>query len=304
MQKYDYAPVLIATINRYEHFKRCVESLARNTHADKTELVIGLDYPPSDKYIEGWKKICNYVDNITGFKQVTILKATKNRGVKGNFEVIKEYALSKYDTYIITEDDNEFSPCFLDYVNKALKKYWDDKKVYAISGYNFPIDMSGYDKNVYFYHDQSAWGVAKWKHKQKTITEAFAKSILHKPKALWKIYRKDSRLFFLLLSMIAKKTFWGDAMTGISNILNDQLVLYPAVSMCRNHGHDGSGLNGGISKGEDIFIKQLIDDRTIFNLDEIKVEEETIESIEQYFKMPLVRKLSCVKQYLKYLLDR
>ena len=49
----EYAPILIPTLNRYEHFKRCVESLAKCTHAEKTELVIGLDYPPSERYQKG-----------------------------------------------------------------------------------------------------------------------------------------------------------------------------------------------------------------------------------------------------------
>ena len=46
-------PILIPTLDRYEHFKKCIESLAKNTHANKTELVIGLDYPPSEKYMDG-----------------------------------------------------------------------------------------------------------------------------------------------------------------------------------------------------------------------------------------------------------
>ena len=54
-------PVYIPTLNRYEHFRNCVESLARCTHADKIELVVGLDYPPSEKYVEGWKKISTEV---------------------------------------------------------------------------------------------------------------------------------------------------------------------------------------------------------------------------------------------------
>lgn len=59
MDDFNYYPIVIPTLNRYEHFKKCVESLARNTHADKTELIVGLDYPPSDKYMEGYLKIKN-----------------------------------------------------------------------------------------------------------------------------------------------------------------------------------------------------------------------------------------------------
>ena len=115
-----YYPVIIPTLNRYEHFKRCVESLARNTHADKTELVIGLDYPPSKKYEKGYKQIKEYLPSINGFKKITIFGRRENYGVHRNFIALQNYAFEHYDAVISTEDDNEFSPCFLDYMNKAL----------------------------------------------------------------------------------------------------------------------------------------------------------------------------------------
>ena len=52
----EYAPVCIVTLNRYEHFRKCLESLEQCTGANKTEVFVSLDYPPSEKYIEGWKK--------------------------------------------------------------------------------------------------------------------------------------------------------------------------------------------------------------------------------------------------------
>lgn len=50
------APILIPTLNRYEHLKRCVESLAKNKLAKESELVIGLDYPPFQQGIRYNKK--------------------------------------------------------------------------------------------------------------------------------------------------------------------------------------------------------------------------------------------------------
>ena len=46
----EFAPVLIPTLNRYEHFKRCLESLERCTWAEKTDVYVALDFPPSDKF--------------------------------------------------------------------------------------------------------------------------------------------------------------------------------------------------------------------------------------------------------------
>ena len=63
-------PVLIPTLDRYEHLKRCVESLTENPEAKDTELFISVDYPPAEKYVEGYEKIRNYVPTITGFRDV------------------------------------------------------------------------------------------------------------------------------------------------------------------------------------------------------------------------------------------
>ena len=50
-------PICIPTCNRYEHLKRCVESLSKCTLASETDLIISVDYPPSDKYVDGNEKI-------------------------------------------------------------------------------------------------------------------------------------------------------------------------------------------------------------------------------------------------------
>ena len=49
------APVIIGTLNRFEHFHDCLESLEKCTMADETDVYVALDYPPSEKYVEGWK---------------------------------------------------------------------------------------------------------------------------------------------------------------------------------------------------------------------------------------------------------
>ena len=104
-----YYPVIIPTLNRYKHLKACVESLAVNTHAEQTELVIGVDYPPSEEYVEGWKKIKEYVHTIHGFKKTTIFEYKENYGAVKNSKALVEYVFSQYDAYIFTEDDNVFS---------------------------------------------------------------------------------------------------------------------------------------------------------------------------------------------------
>jgi len=76
----------IPTLNRIEHFSRCLDSLEGCTGADKTDVFIGLDYPPTDEYVEGWKKICEYLKNKeknNGFKSLTVVRRSYNYGITG-----------------------------------------------------------------------------------------------------------------------------------------------------------------------------------------------------------------------------
>lgn len=300
----EFAPILIPTLNRCEHLKRCVDSLAKCTHAEKTELIIGLDYPPSEQYRKGWERVSAYVDTITGFKKVTILRANTNLGAGKNLRVIQSYAEKKYGTYIITEDDNEFSPCFLDYTNKALTRYWNDNRVISISGYNFPIEMGNYEKNNYAHHQYSAWGVGRWVHKYKLIPTEFAHEIVKTPSKIYKILSVEPKMFFVLMSMIAHQQRWGDALTVAHNIIHGQYSIFPTISLCRNHGHDGSGLHcGGIKEDvNDIFRHQTFFTEKVFNLDEIEIKDAVIPGLKKYFGISFKEALYDVKLYLKYLI--
>ena len=168
-----YAPVLIPTLNRYEHLRQCLESLSKCTLAEETEVYIALDYPPSDKYVEGWQKTRGYLYSIgnMNFKKIHLIERTENYGTwnpgdKGNAKYLIADISKKYDRYIFTEDDNVFSPCFLEYMNKGLELFKDNDKVFAISGYRwwFPIK---YENNTYFRQnvDYTPWGEGKWVRK-------------------------------------------------------------------------------------------------------------------------------------------
>lgn len=52
----DYTPIMIPTLCRYEHFRRCLESLQRRTHANETDVYVGLDYPAKESHWDGYKK--------------------------------------------------------------------------------------------------------------------------------------------------------------------------------------------------------------------------------------------------------
>ena len=247
-----FYPVIIPTLNRYDHFKKCVESLRANTHADKTELIIGIDYPPSEKYIEGWKKICDYVKHIDGFKKVTIFYRDDNLGPRGNVVKLREYAFENYDALISTEDDNVFSPNFLDYINKGLALFKNDKRIITICGYMSPIDFDNLDDEKTTFvklHEYHTWGYGIWKDRDDELNDnmpyRYMEYVCRRRKDLRKLHKNPRNLYQLIFWPLLFPRLNGKCDFALSCycILNNKYTIVPVCSLVRNIGSDGSGIN-------------------------------------------------------------
>lgn len=242
-----FAPVVIPTLCRYEHFKRCVESLARNTHADKTDLYIALDYPAKESHRDGYEKISKYVEEIKGFKTVTIFRREENYGAVRNSKALREYVMAQYDAWIFTEDDNEFSPCFLDFMNKALWLYRDDDKVVSVGGWVHPSFEGVKDKNVIFTYSNSAWGIGIWAWKEKEREqrigdECFTDILENREKSI-KLFKITPAGWHMFYKMMKSGENWDDVKRGITCYLDDRYQVRPYRSLVRNWGNDGSGVH-------------------------------------------------------------
>lgn len=263
-----YYPVIIPTLNRFSHFKNCVESLANCTHADKTELVIGLDYPPEEKYQKGYNLIKEYIPTIKRFAHVTVFAHDHNLGPDANWKFLARYCAKHYDAYIATEDDNIFSPSFLDYMNKALEKFRDNQQIVTVGGYNF---IEAYNQGEYSHYiswDNCAWGVGFWFNKESIIQPTldnlhFFKRIVHSSVDGKKVFDAFPYLYMSLDSMVKKKANWGDVKRTVINIVSNTYQLKPAVSLVRNCGFDGSGIHSAnVDNG---YASQLISNSQTFD---------------------------------------
>ncbi len=279
-----FAPVAIPTLNRYEHLKRCLESLERCTGADKTDIYVGLDYPPAEKYKEGWEKVDNYLrekEENNAFHKLLVTRHPKNYGAIDNIEFLYNQVKESYDSYILTEDDNEFSPNFLEYMNKGLDKYKDDDRVFSICGYNYPVDMNGYNKNVYCFHGCAAWGVGKWANKFPDLTLKDVQRMARNPLNLLKVLFKAPDIFITLIMMLRRKEFFGDTSYVFYSVVNKKVSIFPTISKVRNRGHDGTGIHGMIH-GDDIYLNQEIDDAKIFEYDDVIIKDMKIKSVQKF----------------------
>ncbi len=324
MSQKERVPVLITTLCRYEHFVRCVESLKKNSLAKETELYIGLDYPLYERHRDGYQKISEYLEKLDGFKKVNVIRHEKNVGAAQNAKIIREIAWEKYDRYIVSEDDNEFSECYLEYMNLLMDKYDNDPEVLAVTGYDYPLDTEGISGDIYACEAYfSAFGYGIWKQKRneydlKRTYDTFLGYYKDRDrmKRLYKLYPNQFCNFVkgflgytndLIKNGSAPS---GDIAYGIYMFFEGKRMIFPVLSKVRNWGYDGSGIHCNDMRNEDNgsrptyrnfdFSSQSIDMSPVCTaLNEIKKDdyEKVIKELNYYFQIGKREKLV---SYLTY----
>lgn len=310
MNTLHYAPVIIPTLNRHKHFKRCLESLEQCVGAEYTEVYVALDYPPSEKYVDGWKKIDEYLkikEKDHSFLKLHVIRRDHNYGVlsaNSNSAALVAIIVEKYDRYIFTEDDNEMSPNFLEYINKNLDFYESNPNVIAVCGYSYPINWVVSENATCLQENISVpmFGVGFWTNKRCLYTDYLKSgSLLKTHRKTIKSKRFNKMLdaaklgyfnYGCLISIFKKKEenlFCNSTDISLRCYLavENKYVISPVLSKVRNHGFDGSGsccqnidITSGFTAGTYDYEHQPIDVASSFEL-----IEDTLHAEEENFKL-------------------
>ena len=272
MEINNYAPVIIPTLNRFEHFKRCLESLERCTGAEHTEVYVALDFPPSEKYKDGWSKIDEYLhkkENNNNFKKLHVVRRDHNCGIcteNANDTLLLRDLCKLTNKYIYSEDDNEFSPNFLEYINWGLNKYEHDSNIYAICGFK-RVNVDFLDNNVFAFQKFAPWGFGCWfskKNKRDRLATFENIEVYLKRFRFYRIFTKDVVYAKSLITMLKKRVIYGDMSYRLLPS-ESQWCIFPKVSLVRNYGHDGTGQHGsGTDATYKMYMENKMDDSKTF----------------------------------------
>lgn len=246
------APVIIPTLCRYDHFKKCIESLSKCKWADRTDVFVGLDYPAKESHWNGYIKIRDYLkenkENL-GFKSLTVVERERNYGFgpHGNARELKKYVFERFDRLVFSEDDNVFSPNFLVFMNKGLEIFKDDASVLALNGYRhyYPIKK---EINTFIRQnvDFSAWGYGIWKDREKNIYgldgEYFKKRFSLKSMLRLRSENGNNRALNFANYAFKAPVSMSDSPLSVYAWLEGKDVIMPACdSLVRNVGWDNTG---------------------------------------------------------------
>lgn len=232
------APIGISTYSRLKHLEQTIEALKRNSLAQSSELFVFSDAPkPGDE--AKVTSIRAYLDSITGFKEITIIKRGSNDRV-ANCRGGTQQLLDNHGKAILLEEDIVTAPGFLCYMNEALEFYKDAPNILSISGYAPPIPIAVKD-DIFVLPRFTAWGFAITKEKYKRIKKI-------PPQAIKLIDRKQmSRYGDDIYDMVCREALGklqaGDVRAMYAQYLDGSYTVYPRLSLVQNIGHDGTGLH-------------------------------------------------------------
>jgi len=249
------APIVLFVYNRPWHTEQTVKALQKNELAKESELFIYSDAAKNEEQRESVDEIRNYLKKINGFKKVTVIKREKNWGLANSIIDGVTKIVNEYGKIIVLEDDLVTSPYFLKFMNEALEFYRDKKKIWHISGWNYPIDTDGLE-DVFLWRLMNCWGWATWADRWKYYEKDVNKTINE-------FSKEDIKRF----NLDGVENFWGQVISNKDGKINtwaifwyatifkkEGLCLNPSRTFVENIGNDSSGTHCGET---DIFKSNL-----------------------------------------------
>jgi hypothetical protein len=155
--------------------------------------------------------------------------------------------LDRFGRLIFLEEDVVTVPHFLTYMNTALDKYRDNRKVMSITGYCPPIAIpDDYAHDAFFLRRCNVWGFGIWKDRFDAIlmdTRAETDALFRDAQAVREFSRFGNDMRRLVRLDAAGRIDALDVKIMLTQFLLDKYTVYPNGSYVRNIGLDGTGIH-------------------------------------------------------------
>ncbi|MBL0257978.1 MAG: glycosyltransferase [Bacteroidetes bacterium] len=240
-------PLVLFTYNRPDLLRQTLESLAKNTIAMQTDMIVFSDGPKPDATTiqqEKIREVRTILREKNWCKSITIIEAPENNGLAKSVIEGVSMVLSKHEKVIVIEDDILLSAFFLQYMNDSLNHYESNSKVFAVGAWTY-FTRSDFNNETFFlrYPDSIAWGTFKrswdlFEYDAKNLQE---KLIATKRMSAFNGFRNLKYFEPMLQSFIdGKIDSWAIRWTATS-ILHQGLSVFPPVSMVKHMGFSSDG---------------------------------------------------------------
>ena len=292
------SPIVLFVYNRPLHTQQTIEALQRNELAQESELFIYSDAPKNSEAQKGVDDVRSYIDTIKGFKKITIVKREKNWGLANSIIDGVTSIVNQYGKIIVLEDDLVTSPYFLKFMNDALDFYENNKKVWHISGWNYPIDKKGLD-DIFLWRVMNCWGWATWADRWQYYERNVDKTVAQ-------FTQNDINKF----NLDGVENFWGQVLLNQQGAIHTWaifwyatifrhggLCLNPTQTFVENIGHDGTGEHCSLKVYED-----RVQEHYTIEFKPLESEEpRAVKTIKEHLHVSIITKLQRkIKRVLRW----
>lgn len=262
----ELAPICLFTYNRPDKTKQTIEALKNNFLAAESELFIFSDGPKDEfdklKIID----VRRYLESITGFKKITLIKSQDNKGLANSIISGVSEIIQRYGKVIVLEDDLITSPNFLDFMNQGLSFYKNDRKIHSISGYTMDLpSLKNYPKDYYLSYRASSWGWATWLDRWENVdwNASEYSSFKFKVGMQIKFMRGGSDMPRMLKRKINNKNDSWAILWCFDQFIKNQYAIFPTKSKIKNIGYGDAATH---TKNIERFITEMdISEKREFN---------------------------------------
>lgn len=309
-ERMQYSPIILFIYNRPSHTFQTLTALENNTIANDSDLFIYADGPKENATPEQLEKI-RQTREIAHSKQwcknVTVIESEKNKGLAASIISGVTEIINKYGKVIVLEDDMVTGKYFLEFMNTALDKYKNEKKVWHITGWRDPVKKAK-DGDSYFYPTMDCWGWATWADRW----QFFKKDITYYKN----IFTDEMKYHFNIEG--AEPGMWSQIEDNASGKINtwaifwyasifirNGLCLAPTKSIVKNIGFDNSGEHCSENSSQeikhDINIK-IVNYPSIFKINKKEYNKNVYFFNDKYERTLRKRVKKIIKPIFKHLL--
>ena len=298
-----FAPVVLFAYSRPEHTRLTVEALKLNKGASETDLHVYSDGPRDAQQSAAVQEVRSYLRTIDGFKSVILVERARNMGLAASVIAGVTELLSRHPAVIVVEDDLVTAPTFLSFMNVALTTYAEQKQVFSVTGYNYPLPIpADYPEEAYLSYRSSSWGWGTWTDRWSKVDWDVGDFdvFLQDKKARNRFARGGDDLLPMLQKQLNGELDSWSIRFDYAHYKHDAMCLHPVRSKLRNIGFDGSGVHCGVS---DEFDSELDSDEREFRLrPDLQPDPAILRIFDQRFRSPGVRaalRVSLLKRALR-----
>lgn len=268
---------IIFVYNRSNHTKAVLEGLKHNYILPEMLFIFQDGLKDKDSEQE-WKEVNRLIHKID-WCNTEIIVSNDNKGLSTSIVTGINYVFKRYDAVIVLEDDCVPTANFIAFMNQCFEKYKNNKKIYSIGGYSWPILLERKKYDIYGCGRISSWGWGTWKDRwiiyekdYEIIKKMKQDEELSRNLAIWGNDLEDTLVGNVKGICDSWAVFW-----ALNVILKRGICINPYQSFIRNIGMDGSGVHCGISNQFDV---ECIDSKkdNFYLPDELSLLNETMMS--------------------------